>query len=65
MLPFVATTTDLGGIILNQMSDSKRQIPQGLTCVWNLEKAKLRVKQNRIEMERDIRDSEIRMAAYK
>ncbi|KAM7228737.1 hypothetical protein CapIbe_020025 [Capra ibex] len=36
-----------------------------LEAIDNLEKAKLRVKQNRIEMERDIRDSEIRMAAYK
>jgi len=36
-----------------------------LEAIDNLEKAKLRVKQNRIEMERDIRDDEISMAAYK
>lgn len=36
-----------------------------LEAIDNLEKAKLRVKQNRIDMERDIHDSEIRVAAYK
>uniref|UniRef100_A0A8C6D8K7 Coiled-coil domain containing 178 n=1 Tax=Moschus moschiferus TaxID=68415 RepID=A0A8C6D8K7_MOSMO len=36
-----------------------------LEAIDNLEKAKLRVKQNRIEMERDIRDDEIGIAAYK
>lgn len=36
-----------------------------LEAIDSLEKAKLRVKQNRIEMERDIRDDEISMAAYK
>ncbi|XP_070308901.1 coiled-coil domain-containing protein 178 isoform X3 [Odocoileus virginianus] len=36
-----------------------------LETIDNLEKAKLRVKQNRIEMERDIRDDEISKVAYK
>ncbi|KAF4024948.1 hypothetical protein G4228_016870 [Cervus hanglu yarkandensis] len=36
-----------------------------LEAIDNLEKAKLRVKQNRIEMERDIRDDEISKVAYK
>ncbi|KAM9677249.1 coiled-coil domain-containing protein 178 [Dama dama] len=35
-----------------------------LEAIDNLEKAKLRVKQNRIEMERDIRDDEISKVAY-
>ena len=36
-----------------------------LEAIDNLEKAKLRVKQNRIEMERDIHDDEIIKVAYK
>ena len=36
ILPFVTTWMDLGGIMLNEMSDRERQILYDFTYMWNL-----------------------------